>query len=487
MDSPPEEEPPAADAQRSEQHRWLTVYASCAGLLMAALDTSAVNVALPSIKTELDLSPASLAWVVNAYMIPYGGFLLLCGRLGDHFGRGRVFRAGISLFTAASLACAIAGSPVLLVLARIVQGCGAAAILSVSLALIASQFKQTSKRVAAVGGSSLAIACGGSAGLLLGGILTDLAGWRWIFFINVPVGTIVYWVCCRVLPKEQTASTRPPLDVAGAITVTTSLLLVVYATLAIPSRGLAMDVWCALGAACAFCITFLVIEKRARAPLVSVELFRSPVFSVALIAGMLWVAAQSVWLYNGTLYLQTVLGYRPLAVGLSFLPFNLISGIISYSILARWSAGSRLPFSLGALLIAVGLSLFSRAPVEATFLVDVLPAMVLIGAGTAVAWNPLVLNALGAIRKEDYGTASGLFNGSLMIAGALGVAVSASIASARISSLRSSAAESLLAITGTYRLTFMVAALLVLGATVMGALHLRVPGDQDCVDTPPER
>src|SRR5438128_806884 len=358
----------------SNRKRWLALIVLCLGDLMIVLDTTIVNVALPSIRADLGFSQTSLVWVVNAYMLTFGGFLLLGGRLGDLFGQRRVFLAGIVLFTIASLACGLAGSQELLVAARAVQGVGGAVVSAVAMALIMNLFTEPAERAKAMGFFGFVMAGGGSVGVLLGGLLTGALNWHWVFLVNLPIGAVVYALCLVLLPAERGAAAGARLDVAGAATVTLSLLLAVYAIVNGNEAGwTSAQTLGLLAAAAVLFALFLSIEARVRAPLMPLGLFAFRNVATANVVGVLWAAAMFAWFFISALYMQLVLGYSPLQVGLSFLPANLIMGAFSLGLSAKlvMRFGIRIPLGVGLSFAGVGLALFVRAPVDGTFVVDV--------------------------------------------------------------------------------------------------------------------
>ena len=456
--------------------RWLALYVLTLGSLMIVLDATIVNVALPSIKDDLGFSETSLAWVVNAYLLTYGGFLLLGGRLGDLYGHRRLFLFGIALFTVASLACGLSTTQWMLVGARTVQGLGGAVASAVSLSLMMTLFTEPAERAKAMGIFGFVAAGGGSLGVVLGGVLTDLISWHWIFLVNVPIGALVIFLSMRLLPTERAEAMSGRLDVAGAVTVTTALIIAVYAIVNGNQNGWTSATTLGLlGASVAALVLFLGIESRVRSPLVPLGLFKNRNISVSNIVGVLWAAAMFAWFFLSALYLQLVLGYSPLEVGLSFLPANLIMGAFSIGISAKlvMRFGFRKPLATGLLLAAAGLLLFVRAPVDGNFLVDVLPSMILLGFGAGIAFNPVLLAAMSDVEPSESGLASGLVNTSFMMGGALGLAVLASIAASRSSSLRLGGAGELSALTGGYHLAFLVGAAFAAAAALIGGTLLR--------------
>jgi EmrB/QacA subfamily drug resistance transporter len=448
------------------------------GSLMIVLDSTIVNVALPSIRADLGFTQTSLAWVVNGYLLSFGGFLLLGGRLGDLYGPRRLFLAGIVLFSLASLACGLAGSQAMLVGARVVQGFGGAVVSAVSLSLMMGLFTEPADRAKAMGVFGFVAAGGGSLGVLLGGVLTDVLSWHWIFLVNVPIGMAVCAVALRVLSADQARRGPVRLDVAGAVTVTTALMFAVYAVVNANQAGwISVQTLGLLGAAVALLTAFVVIETRAPAPLVPLGMLRSGNLPTANMVGVLWAAAMFAWFFLSALYLQLVLGYRPLDVGLAFLPANLIMGAFSLGLSAKlvMRFGIRLPLSGGLLLASIGLALLARAPVGGSYASDILPSMILLGFGAGLALNPLMLAAMGDVAPERSGLASGIVNTAFMMGGALGLAVLASVAASRTSHLVAQGHSHLSALTGGYHTAFMIGAGFALAASALGALRLREP------------
>jgi EmrB/QacA subfamily drug resistance transporter len=460
----------------SARTRWLALLVLCLGDLMIVLDTTIVNVALPSIRDDLGFSETSLAWVVNAYLLTFGGFLLLGGRLGDLFGHRRLFLAGISLFTLASVACGLATTQAVLVVARTVQGLGGAVVSAVALSLMMNLFTEPAERAKAMGVFGFVAAGGGSIGVLLGGLLTDLLSWHWIFLVNAPIGVAVYMLSLRLLPAGRADVRERRLDVAGAITVTGALMLAVYAIVNGNSAGwTSLQTTGLLGAAVAVLGIFLAIEARAPAPLVPLGLLRLRNLATANAVGILWAAAMFAWFFLSALYLQLVLGYSPLRVGLAFLPANIIMGAFSLGLSAKlvMRFGLRLPLGTGLLIAAAGLILFARAPTDGRFVTDVLPSMLLLGFGAGIAFNPVLLAAMSDVDPADSGLASGIVNTAFMMGGALGLAVLASLAASRSDTLRANGDGSLAALNGGYHVAFVAGAAFAVAAAVLGSALLR--------------
>jgi EmrB/QacA subfamily drug resistance transporter len=448
---------------------------------MIVLDTTIVNVALPSIRNNLGFSQSSLAWVVNAYLLTFGGLLLLGGRLGDLYGQRRLYVIGIALFTVASLACGLSTSKGMLIGARAVQGIGGAVASAIGLSLVMMLFTEPAERAKAMGVAGFVASGGGSLGVLLGGVLTDLLSWHWIFFVNVPIGVVVCALVLRVVPETRGHSTTTRLDVGGAITVTSALLLAVYAIVngnqtgwtSGQTLGLLAGAFVLLG-------VFLAIESHVSEPLMPLRLFRQRNVSTANAIGVLWAGAMFAWFFLSALYLQLVLGYSPLKVGLAFLPSNLIMGALSLGLSARlvMRFGIKRPLGTGLTLAAIGLALFARLPVHGSFLVDVLPSMVLLGIGAGIAFNPVLLAAMGDVAPQESGLASGIVNTSFMMGGALGLAVLASLAAHRTDDLLAGGDGKLAALVGGYHLAFLVGAIFAALGALIGVTVLRSSSEQ---------
>jgi EmrB/QacA subfamily drug resistance transporter len=456
--------------------RWYALIVLCLGTLMIVLDTTIVNVALPSIREDLGFSETSLAWVVNAYLLTFGGFLLLGGRLGDLYGHRRLFLGGIALFTVASLACGLATSQEFLLTARAVQGLGGAVASAVSLSLTMTLFTEPAERAKAMGVFGFVASGGGSIGVLLGGVLTDVLDWHWIFLVNIPIGVAVVVLSLRLLPGGRGQDAKAKLDVAGAVTVTAALMLAVYAIINGNQEGwLSGRTLGLLAVAVALLGTFLTIEARVSSPLMPLGLIRKRNVATANAVGVLWAAAMFAWFFLSALYLQLVLGYSPLKVGLAFLAGNVVMGILSVSVSARlvMRFGIKRPLATGLLVAAAGLLWLARAPVDGTYITDVLPSMVLLGFGAGIAFNPVLLAAMSDVEPEQAGLASGIVNTAFMMGGALGLAVLASLAASRSETLTADGDSHLVALTGGYHLAFLVGALFAISAAVIGATLLR--------------
>lgn len=463
-------------ASAAEHRRWLALYVLCMGVLMIVLDTTIVNVALPSIRTDLGFSDASLSWVVNAYLLTFGGFLLLGGRLGDLLGYRRMFLAGTTLFTLTSLLCGLATTRELLIAARAVQGLGGAVVTAVALSLIVSLFTTPADRARAMGIYGFVCASGGSIGVLLGGVLTRTLNWHWVFLVNLPVGALVCALCLQLLARDARAQPPPRLDVGGAVSVTAALMLAVYAIVDASTIG-----WTSartlgrLAGALLLFAAFLLLELRVRAPLVPLRLLRLRNLATANAVGVLWAAAMFSWFFLSALYMQFVLGYDALRVGLAFLPANLIMAACSLGLSARvvLRFGMRGPIAVGLALAAAGLALFARTPVGGTFPAAVLPGMVLLGTGAGIGFNPVLLAAMSDVGEHESGLASGIVNTSFLFGGSLGLAILASIAAVRSAAALDAGATLVAGLAAGFGLAFLIGSGFALLAAALAALLLR--------------
>ncbi len=463
--------PPHAD-----RRKWLAFVVLCLGTLMEVLDTTIVNVALPSVQEDLGFSPSGLAWVINAFMLTFGGFLLLGGRMGDLYGARRLFLGGIVVFTMASLACGLAQTPTILVVARAIQGVGAAVVSAVALALIMSLFPGDRERTKAMAYFGFIAAGGGAVGVLLGGLMVNSLDWHWVFLVNVPIGIAVLVAGFRLLPKGDLAAKPPRLDVGGAFLVTAALVLAVYAVVGTTEFG-----WTSarslilLGGAAVLLASFLLLESKVRDPLMPLAMFRMRNVATANVVGVLWAAAMFAWFFLSALYMQRVLGYSPLQVGLGFLPANLIMASFSFGLSERMvnRFGLRWPLAVGLALAGLGLALFARAPLDGAYPTDVLPGMMLLGLGAGMAFNPVLLSAMNDVKPSDAGLASGLVNTSFMMGGALGLAILASLAASRSAALTTGGAGELVALNGGYHAAFVVGSAFAFIAAGLGALLLK--------------
>jgi EmrB/QacA subfamily drug resistance transporter len=457
-----------------KQARWLALYVLCLGDLMIVLDTNIVNVALPSIQADLGFSQTALAWVVNAYMLTFGGFLLLSGRLGDLFGNKRVFQGGVVSFTAASIACGLAPNPLLLVVGRAVQGLGGAAVSAVALALIMGLFTDPAERAKAMGFFGFVMSGGGAVGVLAGGVLTGLLNWHWIFLVNVPIGVGVWVASGRVLPADRVRDGGQRLDVPGAGLVTLSLMIAVYAVVGGNEAGwTSTQTLGLLALAAALMAAFVVREAHVEHPLVPLRLFKLRNVTISQVVGALRAGGMFAWFFLSALYLQQVLGYGALEVGLAYLPACVVMAVCSLKVSDRlvMRFGIRTPLAVGLGLAAASLALFAFAPVGGQYLVHVLPAMILLGLGAGIAFNPVLLAAMGDVEPHEAGLASGVVNTSFMMGGALGLAILVAVSSWWTGGQPDP--SSLEALNGGFRLAFAVGAAFAAAAAVIGGAYLR--------------
>ncbi len=457
--------------------RWMALYVLCVGMLMIVLDVTVVNVALPSIQNDLGFSQSSLAWVVNAYLITFGGLLLLAGRFGDILGRKNIFMAGLTLFTLASLFCGIAQSQEMLVIGRFIQGIGGAMTSAVILGMIVVMFPEPREQAKAIGVYGFVASAGGSVGLLAGGALTQSINWHWIFFINVPIAIFTGLAAMRLLERDRGIGFGGGTDVPGAVLITTSLMLGVY-TIVKPAaeQGWGSSTTLLLGAgSAALLVAFVAWESRFRNPLIPLRLFRSRNVSGANVIQALMVAGMFGLFFLGSLYLEKVLGYDPLEIGLAFLPTTLIMGTLSFKytepLITRF--GARRALLTGLVLIAVGLALFTQAPVDGSYLTNVLPPLVLLGIGIGVSFPSLMTLAMSGATQQDAGLASGLVNTTAQVGGALGLAVLATLSATRTDNLIAEGQSTAAALTSGYHLAFLIGAILVAAAFVIGVTVLQ--------------
>jgi EmrB/QacA subfamily drug resistance transporter len=467
---------------RSEdRRRWVALVALCAGFLMIILDQTIVNVALPSIQSDLHFSQSNLAWVVNAYLIAFGGLLLLVGRLGDLIGRRRIFLAGLALFTTASMLCGVSQSQGLLIGARFVQGIGGAMTSAVILGMIVTMFPRPGERGKAIAVYSFVASAGGAIGLLLGGVITQGLNWHWIFFVNLPIGIATAFAATRLLPDDRGIGLERGADALGAMLLVSSLMLGVY-TIVEASRyswGSAHTI--GFGAvSVALLAGFIARQATAANPLMPLRVFRSRTVTGANMVQVLMVAGLFGMFFLGALYMQRVLGYDAIQVGLAFLPVALGIAVMSLGFAARLMErfGAKATLVPGLVLMAIGLLLFRSAPVHAHYVSDLLPVMVLLGIGAGVAFPSLMTLAMSAATAEDSGLASGLVNTTQQVGGALGLAVLATLASTRTNTVRHDGSSLASSLTSGYHLAFTIGAVLVIAAIGLAVSLLRVPSAQ---------
>jgi EmrB/QacA subfamily drug resistance transporter len=453
---------------QSDRSRWIALYVLCAGMLMIVLDITVVNVALPSIKDDLGFSQSSLAWVVNAYLITFGGLLLLAGRLGDLVGRRNIFLYGLALFVVASLLCGASTSQGMLIGARLLQGIGGAMTSAVILGMIVTMFPEQREQAKAMGIYAFVASAGGAVGLLVGGVITQIISWHWIFFVNAPIGIATALLSVRLLDKDEGIGFREGADLLGAVLITSSLMLGVY-TIVVPAaeQGWGATETLLLGAgSLVLGALFIAREATAKTPLIPLRIFRSRNVTGANLVQILTVAGMFGMFFMGSLYLQLVQGYDALQIGLAFLPICIIMGTLTgrYSepLITRFGARTLLFPGLG--LVAAGLVLFTRSPVDANYWVDVFPVLVLMGTGIGVCFPALMTIAMSGATRADAGLASGLVNTTAQVGGALGLAVLATLSTSRSNTLEDAGHSTASALTSGYHLAFWIAAGLVIAA-----------------------
>jgi EmrB/QacA subfamily drug resistance transporter len=479
-DTAPEPVRPPETAGRApalDRSRWTALVVLCVGMLMIVLDATVVNVALPSIRADLGFSQAGLAWVVNAYLIAFGGLLLLAGRLGDLVGRRNVLLSGLTLFTAASLACGLAHSDVVLVGARFVQGVGGALTSAVILGMIVTMFPEPREQAKAIGVYAFVASAGGAVGLLAGGVLTEIISWHWIFFVNIPIGLTTAVLALRTIPADRGVGIGQGADFAGAALITSALMLGVY-TIVTPAaeQGWLGGRTLAVGAvSLALLAGFLVRQATAEKPLMPLRIFGSRNVTGANLVQVLSVAGMFGPFFLGSLYLQQMLGYDPLQIGLAFLPVTVVMGTLSVRYTERlvMRFGARTTLMPGLVLIAAGLVLFAQAPVDGSYWVDVFPVMALLGTGAGLCFPALMTLAMSGATPEDAGLASGLVNTTAQVGGAVGLAVLATVSASHSTAAIERGDDVLAALNSGYHVAFWIAAALVTAALVIAVVVLQ--------------
>ncbi|QKZ17751.1 MFS transporter [Streptomyces chartreusis] len=459
--------------QRTHSRR-ASLVVLCAGTLMTILDGNIVTVAMPAIQSDLGFSASGLAWVVNAYLIPFGGLLLLVGRLGDLIGRKRMFTAGLAVFTAASVLCGVATGQGVLVAARALQGVGGAMTSAVVLGMLVALFPEPREQARAIAVFSAVGAAGGALGTFLGGALTEALNWHWIFLINLPIGVVAWLAAIRVLEPDRGAGLGRGADYPGAALVTGALMLTVYVIVGAGDRDLAPTLLLAALALTLF-VAFTLRQARAARPLLRLRLFGSRVLSGANAVQILMIATMYGFQFIGALYLQRVLGYGELLTGTAFLPAPIAIGVLMLGLSARTVGrfGAYRVLLAGLVLIVAGMALLSRAPVDGSYVTDVLPPLLLLATGFAAAMPALTGLAMSGAREEDAGLASGLFNTTQVVGGSLGLAVLSVLAASRTEGLLADGAGSVAATAEGYQLAFRVATGIALGALAVAAVVLR--------------
>jgi EmrB/QacA subfamily drug resistance transporter len=462
----------------ADRTRWAALLVLCVGMLMIVLDATIVNVALPSIQDDLEFSQSSLAWVVNAYLIAFGGLLLLAGRLGDLIGRRKIFLIGLAVFTGASLLCAVAQTQGMLIGARFLQGAGGAMTSAVILGMIVTMFREPREQAKAIGVYSFVASAGGSIGLLLGGVLTEAISWHWIFLVNLPIGVATALFALRLVEPDEGLGFSEGADVRGALYVTGALMLGVYTILEAADQGWGSLHTIGLGAvALALLAAFIARQARIPNPLMPLRLFRSRNVAGANAVQALFVGGMYGMFFLGALYLQRVLGYDALEVGLAFLPTTIVIGTLSLGFSERLNMrfGPRATLIPSLVLIGAALLLFARTPVDGTFLTDVFPSVLLLGAGAGLAFPSLMTLSMSGATPSDSGLASGLVNTTLQVGGAIGLAVVTTFATERTQGLLADGESAASALTSGFHLAYLIGAGLVAVALVITLTVLRSP------------
>jgi EmrB/QacA subfamily drug resistance transporter len=467
-----------ATVATSDRSRWLALYVLCVGMLMIVLDSTIVNVALPSIQDDLGFSQNDLAWVVNAYLIAFGGLLLLAGRIGDLIGQRRIFLFGLAVFTVASLFCAVAQSQGMLIGARFIQGVGGALTSAVILGMIVTMFPEPGEQAKAIGVYTFVAVAGGSIGLLAGGILTEAVNWHWIFVINLPIGILTALFALRLVEDKEGIGLTAGADLPGAALLIGGLMLGVYTILGVAEHGWASTQTLALGAvSLALLAAFILRQERVSTPLVPLRLFRSPIVAGANLVQALMVVGLFGMFFLGALYMQRVLGYSALQVGLAYMPTTIVMGAMSFRFTAQLNArfGPEVTLLPAMVFTIGGLLLLARAPVGATYATDILPPMILFGLGAGLAFPSLMTLAMSGATESDSGLASGLVNTSLQVGGAIGLAILATVSTERTEGLLADGESTASALTSGFHLAYLIGAAAVVAAIGVAFSTLRSP------------
>jgi EmrB/QacA subfamily drug resistance transporter len=456
-------------------HRWRAFAVLAVSYFMTIVDLTIVNVALPTIGRELHFSQTNLQWVVTAYGLTFGGFLLLGGRAADLLGRRRVMMIGLAVFTGASLACALATTDWFLIVMRGAQGLGAAIVLPAALSIVMNMFPEGAQRNKALGAWGAIAASGATVGLISGGLLTRYLGWEYIFFLNVPIGAAALLLARRIVPESRLDATRRRYDPLGAVTITAGLLVVVYALSQAPQHGWgSVRTVALLAVAAMLLLAFVAIETRVEAPLLPLRIFRLPTVAGANSVGLLLGASFFGFIFVGSLYMQQVLGYSALQTGLAWLAASITSVAlagVSQALVTRVSA--KLVMAAGMALIGGGILWATAAPVDGRFWHDLAGPFFVAGAGTAFAFIPVSIAALAGIAEREAGLASGLLNTSQQIGGAIGVAIASTVAATHATTLVDSGAAAPAALTGGFQWAFWVCGTIALAAIPITFLLVR--------------
>jgi len=447
----------------------------CLGMFMNALDSSIVNVALPDIQRDLHFSQSSLIWVVDAFLITFGSFLLMAGRLGDLIGRKKVFLGGIALFTVSSALCGLATGQAMLIAGRFVQGAGGALSASVIIAIIVTEFPDPGERARAMSAYIFVTVTGAALGLLVGGVLTQALSWHWIFFINVPIGIVTFLLGQRLIDENEGLGIRRGVDVTGSLLVTVALMLGIYAIIEATEYGWVSAHTLGFGAAAIVLLAvFFVLESRLANPIMPLRILRTrTLLNSSIVRGLLASGAFTTF-FLGALYFENVLGYSPIRTGLAFLPISVVMGALSSGITARLVGrfGNKRVLVPGMVSALAGLLLLTTVGPDTDYVALVLPAFVLIGLGAGTAFMPLLSIAMADVPSADAGLGSGVVNVSMQMASALGLAVLGTIAADHTKALEAAGQATPDALSGGYRLAFLIGAILVAVGTVVAVVLL---------------
>ncbi len=463
---------------KSGARRWFGLGGLCSAFFMVILDVAIVNVALPTIQVDLDFSQKNLQWVVSAYALTFGGLLLLGGRTADLLGRRRIFMIGVALFGATSLLAGLAWSDLVLIGARAGQGVGAAIMTPAALSILMTTFEEGAERNKALGAWGAVGASGATAGVLLGGILTDTIGWQWIFFINVPISVALIALAPLLLDESRATLEHRSFDLAGALTVTAGIAVLIYALVEANDAGWgSLQTLGLLAVSAALLATFTAIELRSRQPVLPFSIFRIRAVTGSNVAGVAFGGAVFGMIFILTLYMQQVLGYTPIETGLAWLAMSLtalVSAMVSSVLVTR--VGPRLPLSIGLIVAAIGLALLAQIPVDGDYVTDLMPGLLVMGLGLGTAFVALSIGGLEGVGERDSGLASGLINTTQQVGGALGVAVLSTLAITRTESFLADGASQASALTEGFQIALYASAGFSLaGAVAVLALVRRSP------------
>jgi EmrB/QacA subfamily drug resistance transporter len=464
---------------------WLVLVIACLAQFMVVLDATVVNIALPSVQRGLHFSASNLQWVVNGYTLIFGGFLLLGGRAADLLGRKRLFVAGVILFSLASLLNGFAQSSGMLIAGRALQGLGGALVSPAALSIVTTTFSDGEQRTKALGVWSAIAASGAAVGLLMGGVLTDLASWRWVFFVNVPVGIATVLLALRYVAESRIESEHRSFDLAGAFAVTGGLVVLVYTIVKAQSYGWGSARTLGLGAvAIALLVAFVAIERRAKAPLMRLSIFRIRTLAVADTVLLLVASAMFGMFYFASLYVQEILGYSPLRAGLAFLPVTagiMIGAVLAQQLIRR--IGVRYVSIAGISLATIGMLVLTQLPVHGSYAGNLLVGLLPMSLGMGLTFVPITLLGTGGVRGDDAGLASGLFNTAQQVGGSLGLAILSTLAASQTGSLLhgSTGAGAFAARVSGYHVAFAAAAVMLAVGAVLMAVVLR-PSHVNAVD-----